>query len=120
MTSDDHLLVFNRNQALYTETQALPPEPYFHPTHLLSVFPTPTPDPLGYALDTHPRFIAVADLHRMRITTLPEKVERGLAYLAAHYRVVAVVHGAWDSFTIYEFAGQAGRGRALRGTTSAG
>ena len=103
MTPADRLLVFNREQALYTATQALPPEPYFHPTHLLSDFPTPVPDALGTALGSHPRFIAVADVHRARITTLPARLDRGLAYLAAHYRVAAVVHGAWDSFTIYEF-----------------
>ncbi len=101
----DRLLVLNRGTDLYTATGALPPSPYFHTTHLLSAFKTPSPDPLGTALAANPRFIVLANPQVRRVTVLPQRLDRAERYLAAHYRAAAVVHGAWDSLTIYEFAG---------------
>lgn len=100
----DRLLVLNRGLELFTATGMRPPSPYFHTTHLVSAFQTPSPDPLGDALATNPRFIVLADPHIRHITELADRLKRAEDYLAAHYRVAAVVHGAWDSFTIYEFA----------------
>lgn len=100
---DDRLLVLNRGLELFTATGLLPPSPYFHPTHLMSSFDTPSPDPLGEALEAHPHFIVLADPRIRPITQLPARMKRAEDYLAAHYRAAAVVHGAWDTFTIYEF-----------------
>ncbi len=105
MQPTDKLLVLNRGLELFTATGMRPPSPYFHTTHLVSAFETPSPDPLGEALATNPRFIVVADLSVRHVTELPERLAEAEAYLAAHYRVAAVVHGDWDSFTIYEFVG---------------
>ena len=102
---DDRLLVLNRGLDLYTATGARPPSPYFHPTHLLAVFETPSPDPLGAALAANPRFVVLADPRVRRVIVLPERLDRARAYLARHYRPAALVHGTWDSLTIYEFAG---------------
>ncbi len=102
---DDRLLVLNRGLDLFTATGALPPSPYFHTTHLLSAFQTPSPDPLGATLAANPRFIVLANPNILRITELPARLKRAQDYLAAHYRAAAVIHGAWDSFTIYEFVG---------------
>ena len=102
---DDRLLVLNRGLDLFTATGALPPSPYFHTTHLLSAFQTTSPDPLGMTLAANPRFIVLADPNIRRITELPARLKRAQDYLAAHYRAVAVIHGAWDSLTIYEFVG---------------
>ena len=105
MKPDDRLLVLNRGLELFTATGMRPPSPYFHTTHLMSAFQTPSPDPLAQALDAHPRFIVLADPDVRHITELPSHMKRAQDYLAAHYRAAAVVHGAWDSFTIYEFIG---------------
>ncbi len=101
----DTLLVLNRGLELFTALGARPPSPYFHTTHLISAFQTPSPDPLGEALTAHPRFIVLANPDVRHISELPDRMKRARDYLAAHYRAAAVVHGAWDSFTIYEFAG---------------
>jgi hypothetical protein len=39
------------------------------------------------------------------ITEVAARHDRIAAYLAAHYRPVARIDGARDSFTIYEFVG---------------
>jgi hypothetical protein len=101
----DSLLVLNRGLELFTALGARPPSPYFHTTHLISAFQTPSADPLGDALATHPRFIVLADPAIRHISELPDHMKRARDYLATHYRPAAVVHGAWDSFTIYEFTG---------------
>ena len=101
----DTLMVLNRGLELFVALDARPASPYFHTTHLISAFQTPSPDPLGAALNAHPRFVALADPRIRHITELPDRMKRARAYLAAHYRAAAVVHGAWDSFTIYEFVG---------------
>jgi hypothetical protein len=102
---EDQVLVLNRGLSIYGETGARPPSPYFHPTHLLAVFPTPSPDPLGVALAANARFVIVANPAIRHVTESPARYDRAFAYLAAHYRTAAVVTGADDSFTIYEFAG---------------
>jgi hypothetical protein len=102
---DDRLLVLNRGLELFTATGLRPPSPYFHTTHLMSAFQTSSPNSLGDALNAHPRFIVLADPSVRHITELPARLKRAQDYLAAHYRIAAVVHGAWDSFTIYEFVG---------------
>ena len=100
---NDRLLVLNRGLELFTATGLWPPSPYFHTTHLMSAFQTPSPNPLGEALGAHPRFIVLADPSIRHITELPARLKRARDYLAVHYRAAAVVRGAWDSFTIYEF-----------------
>ena len=105
LAPQDRLLVLNRGLSVYTETGALPPSPYFHPTQLLGVFHTPSADPLGEALGANPRFIVVADPEIRHITELAARIDRALAYVHAHYRPAAVVNGAKDSFTVYEYTG---------------
>lgn len=104
LKSNDRLLVLNRGLELFTATGLLPPSPYFYPSHLMSTFQTPSPDPLADALGAHPRFIVLADPRIRHVTELPARLKQAEDYLAAHYRTAAVVHGAWDTFTIYEFA----------------
>lgn len=101
----DRLFVLNRGYMVYADTGAFPPSPYFHATHTLGVFHTPAADPLGESLHANPRFIVIADPAIRHVTEQPEKVERALAWVAAHYRVAGTVNGARDSFTIYEFSG---------------
>jgi hypothetical protein len=105
LAPDDRLLVLNRGLAIYTETGAMPPQPYFHPTHLLASFPTPSADPLGEALNSNPRFVVVANPEIRHVTESRARIDRALAYVGLHYRVAAVVHGAVDTFTLYEFRG---------------
>lgn len=102
---DDRLLVLNRGFAIYVETGLLPPSPYFHTVHLLGVFPTPSPDPLGASLTANPRFIVIADPSVRHVTELPARIDRALDYVAQHYRVAGTVTGAKDSYTLYEFRG---------------
>ena len=97
------LLVVNRGLELYTATGARPPTPYFHPTHLVSAFQTPSPDPLGAALDADPRFIVLADPAIRHITELPGRMARVEGYLAEHYRLAASEHGREDTYSIYAF-----------------
>jgi hypothetical protein len=101
--ADDRLLVLNRGMALYTATGMRPPSPCFHTTHLLQVFQTPSPDPLGDALGANPRFIVLADPTIRQLPEIPARIERAQNYLAAHYRAAAVVDGGSDSLTIYQF-----------------
>lgn len=101
----DRLLVVNRGYASYVETGLRPPTPYFHATHLLGYFNTASPDPLGEALAANPRFVIMADPAVRHVTELPERIDRAVAYIARHYRPVAVEQGAVDRFTLYEFAG---------------
>ncbi|HVY20373.1 MAG TPA: glycosyltransferase family 39 protein [Bauldia sp.] len=104
---DDRLLVLNRGLSVYVETGLLPPSPYFHPTQLLGVFHTPSPDPLGASLEANPRFIVIADANTWHITEQRARIDRALAYVAANYRQVDVITGAKDSFTLYQYAGEA-------------
>jgi hypothetical protein len=105
LAPQDRLLVLNRGLDVYAETGARPPLPYFHPTHLLGLFHTPSPDPLGVSLASNPRFIVIANPNVRHVTELASRYDRVLAYVAAHYRSAAVITGAADSFTIYEFVG---------------
>jgi hypothetical protein len=105
LAPEDRVFVLDRGFGVYARTGAMPPMPYFHPVHLLTVFHTPSPDPLGQALASHPRFIIVSDLSLRRLNELPSRYEEALAYVAAHYRQAGLVTGPKDSFTIYEFAG---------------
>ncbi len=105
LKADDHLLVLNRGLAVYVETGAMPATPYFHPTQLLGAFHTPVEDTLGTALAGNARFVVLADPTVRHITELPARLEQARAYLDAHYRPVAQIKGAKDSFTIYEFTG---------------
>lgn len=104
LAPEDRLFVLDRGFGVYARTGAMPPLPYFHPVHLLTVFHTPSPDPLGEALASNPRFIIVSDLRVRRLNELASRYEEALAYVAAHYRGAAVVAGPKDSFTVYEFA----------------
>lgn len=99
----DRLLVLNRGFAVYTETGLFPPGPYFHPTHMLGVFPTPSSDPLGEMLAANPRFIVVADPNKRRIIERASRYREALDYVGLHYRPLAKIAGAQDSFTVYEF-----------------
>jgi 4-amino-4-deoxy-L-arabinose transferase-like glycosyltransferase len=99
----DRLLAVGRGLGLYTATGALPPSPYFHMLHLLSAFETPSPDPLGETLGANPRFVVMSDTNLGFFTILPSHLKAVQAYLAAHYRPAAVVHGAWSGLIIYEF-----------------
>jgi hypothetical protein len=105
LAPEDRLLVLNRGLAIYTETGASPPQPYFHPTHLLASFPTPSADPLDEALNANPRFIVIANPDIRHITEIRSRIDRALAYVGQHYRVAAVVNGTADSFTLYEIRG---------------
>lgn len=105
LTPVDRLLVLNRGLAVYTETGALPPSPYFHPTQLLGIFHTPSPDPLGEALNANPRFIVIADPQVWHITEQRSRIDRALDYVGKHYRAAAAITGARDSYTIYEYVG---------------
>ena len=100
---EDRLLVLNRGFAVYAETGAMPPGPYFHATHLLAVFHTPSPDSLGETLAANPRFVVVANPAIRHGAELRARYRQALDYLARHYRVAGAVTGARDSFTIYEF-----------------
>ena len=110
----DTLLVLNRGLELFTALGARPPSPYFYTTHLVSAFATPSPDPLGEALAAGPRFVVLANPDVRHVSELPDRMKRARDYLAGHYRAAATVHGAWDSFTIYESAGQAGPARTRK------
>jgi len=101
---DDRLLVLNRGVPLYFATGLRPPVPIFHPTHLMAVFTTPDPDPLGTALASRPRFIVLADPERRLQAELPERYAVAEAWLDAHYRHLATVNGVQDSMTLYELA----------------
>lgn len=105
LAPEDRLLVFNRGLDAYIDTGAMPATPYFHPTQLLGVFHTPVADALDTALAGNARFVVYADPAIRHITEVAARHGQIAAYLAAHYREVARIDGAKDSFTIYEFAG---------------
>ncbi|MEJ0012260.1 MAG: hypothetical protein WDM94_06425 [Bauldia sp.] len=101
----DKLLVLNRGLALHVETGARPPSKYFHGTHLLSPFRTPSADPLAEALATNPRFIVLADPSLRLLAETPARYRQALDYLAQHYRAATVVKGTLDTYVVYEFRG---------------
>jgi len=97
----DRLLVVNRGLLTYVAAKADPPTAYFHPTHLLCVFPTPEADPLGQALNARPRFVVLGDPAIVRPCEQPARLRRVEAFLKAGYRQVGQVTGTWDRLFIY-------------------
>lgn len=97
----DHLLMVNRGLLTYVAAEASPPTAYFHPTHLLCVFPTPETDPLGQALAARPRFIILGDPRIVRPCELPARLRRVEAFLKDKYRLVGQASGSWDRLFIY-------------------
>ncbi|HVY20374.1 MAG TPA: glycosyltransferase family 39 protein [Bauldia sp.] len=100
---DDRLLVLTRGLPLYVTTGLRPPTPYFHGTHLMTVFPTPVDNPLAVSLAANPRFIVLANPERLLNAGSPQRQRQALDYLAAHYRVAAVENGQVDTYSVYEF-----------------
>jgi len=101
LTPGDRVLVVNRGLLTYVAAKTAPPTAYFHPTHLLCVFPTPEADPLGQALAARPRFVVLADPGILRPCELPTRLRRVEAVLKAQYNLVGKVSGSWDHLIIY-------------------
>jgi hypothetical protein len=95
------LFVFNRGYGIYLHSGGRPVTPYFHATHYLSHFKTPSRDPLGDTLRLKPAYIVVADTQVRSNYDLPQAYDRTFQLLARDYQLRTEIRGAQDSFRIY-------------------
>ena len=74
LTSDDRILVADRDLIVYLASGANPPEVVFHPLHLLCGFPLPdAADALADTLKSRPAFIVEANPLYARACEMPER-----------------------------------------------
>ena len=74
LTSDDRILVADRDLIVYLASGGNPPEAVFHPLHLLCGFPLPDAvDALADTLKSRPAFIVEANPFYARTCEIPER-----------------------------------------------
>ena len=74
LKSGDRILVADRDLIVYLASGGNPPEPVFHPLHLLCGFPLPdTADALADSLKSRPAFIVEANPLYARACEIPER-----------------------------------------------
>ncbi|MFT4074435.1 MAG: glycosyltransferase family 39 protein [Asticcacaulis sp.] len=98
----DRVLVLNRGYNIYLETGAQPPTRYFHSTHFMTAFHTPSADALGENLAARPRFIIVANPDLRALDESAARYDQALIEVRQHYSLAGQVSGQCDSFRIYE------------------